>query len=62
MSGRQEVIGLDEAAEQGGHLGGAGDLLEPQDRPGQLAEGVLVDLEPVGDDQGVPRRAEKMDA
>ena len=43
--------------EKRGQLGGVGDLLEAEDRALELLEGLLVDLEPIGDRQHEPRRA-----
>ena len=39
--------------EQRGKLRGVRDLLEAQDRPGQFAEGFLVNLEALGDGQDI---------
>src|SRR5689334_11208918 len=47
-----------EAGEQRGHLRGAGDLLESEDRAGQVVQGLLVHLEAVGDGQDESLRAE----
>src|SRR5262245_37079926 len=57
-SAEQWLIGLassEERLEQGRQLGGVGDLLEPEDRALQVLEGLLVNLEAVGEGQDEAR-------
>ncbi len=51
--GEPAVFAGEEAVEEAGEFDGVGDLLEAEDRPGEVLEGCLVDLEAVGDRQEV---------